>query len=134
MPVATVGCFGAVAGGQNPAHVPLQRLLSFLSCPNAYSVRPLLSTRILPRPVFLSLSVGDFALAALVFDATAATVPPATIATSRAAREMRSVRVMSGNTCARAVGFGEAVSGCNGFLQLKSAGRCDGGCRDVRQR
>src|SRR3954447_10023717 len=107
MPVATVGCFGAVAGGQNPAHVPLQRLLSFLSCPNAYSVLPVLSTRILPKPVFLSLSVGDFVLAALVLDAAVATAAPATAATSRAARAMRSVRVMSGYTRMRARGFGE---------------------------
>src|SRR4051794_37542536 len=106
MPFATVGFAGAVAGGQFWAQGPLQRLLFFRSWPNAYRVRPLPSTTIMPRPVFASLSGGAFAAAALVVavEVSAATAPTGIAAAARTASEMRVVRVMPGYTRAPAGG------------------------------
>src|SRR4051812_34582463 len=118
MPFATVGFAGAVAGGQFWAQGPLQRLLFFRSWPNAYRVRPLPSTTIVPRPVFASLSAGAFALAALGVGEellAAATAPTGIAAAMRTAREMRVVRVMPGYTRACAARFG-------GLARLRPAG------------
>src|SRR3954463_15185346 len=107
MPFATVGFAGAVAGGQFWAQGPLQRLLFLRSWPNAYRVRPLPSTTIVPRPVFASLSAGAFAAVALVVgvEVLAATAPTGIAAAASTASEMRVVRVMPGYTRASAGGF-----------------------------
>lgn len=71
----------------------------------------MLSTRIVPRPVFASLSAGVFALADVVMDAASAAIaPPATTAASMRASEMRSVRVMTGYTRAGPAGFAGVFS------------------------
>ena len=64
-PLPTVG-FALVSGGQFVAQAPEQLLLVPLSAWNTYSVRPWLSSRILPRLLFSTPTVGKGANASML--------------------------------------------------------------------
>ena len=57
-PLPAVGLPVAGTGGQAAAHAPVQALVVPESAPNRYTVRPCESTKMVPRPLLPTASVG----------------------------------------------------------------------------